>query len=222
MSREVHVRFCESGGVQFPSATHLVILVRGTREQADAVRDEAARVLHDELEMELSEEKTLITHVDEGFDFLGHRIRRVAWRKSKVAFTYPSKRSVEAVKYKVKSLTTRTTTHLSLRDLLLHLNAVLRGWAMYFRYDASKRTLAYVDNFAWWRVFRWLRKKHPTRNIRYLQRRYCGGRWWIHEDGVELFRPSKVSGALPLSRDPYPTGVDGADRVWRCRPVCPY
>ena len=63
---------------------------------------------------------------------------------------------------------------------------------MYFRYDASKRTLAYVDNFAWWRVFRWLRKKHPTRNIRYLQRRYCGGRWWIHEDGVELFRPSKV------------------------------
>jgi group II intron maturase len=71
-----------------------------------------------------------------------------SWRKSKVAFTYPSKRSVEAVRYKVKSLTTRTTTHLSLRDLLLHLNSVLRGWAMYFRYDASKRTLAYVDNFA--------------------------------------------------------------------------
>lgn len=173
-------------------ADDFVILVRGTREQADAVRDEAARVLRDELEMELSEEKTLITHVDEGFDFLGHRIRRVAWRKSKVAFTYPSKRSLEAVKYKVKSLTTRTTTHLSLRDLLLHLNAVLRGWAMYFRYDASKRTLAYVDNFAWWRVFRWLRKKHPTRNIQYLQRRYCGGRWWIHDDAVELFRPSKV------------------------------
>ena len=63
---------------------------------------------------------------------------------------------------------------------------------MYFRYDASKRTLAYIDSFAWRRVFRWLRKKHPGRNIQYLQRRYCGGRWWIHEDGVELFRPSKV------------------------------
>jgi hypothetical protein len=60
-------------------ADDFVILVRGTREQADAVRDEAARVLRDELEMELSEEKTLITHVDEGFDFLGHRIRRVAF-----------------------------------------------------------------------------------------------------------------------------------------------
>ena len=69
---------------------------------------------------------------------------------------------------------------------------MLRGWATYFRYDASKRTLAYVDNFAWWRVFRWLRKKHPKRNIRYLKRRYCGGRWRIHDGDVELFRPSKV------------------------------
>ena len=173
-------------------ADDFVILVRGSREQAEAVREEVARVLRDELEMELSEEKTLVTHVDDGFDFLGHRIRRVAWRKSKVAFTYPSKRSVEAVKYKVKSLTTRTTTHLSLKDLLLHVNSVLRGWAMYFRYDASKRTLAYVDNFAWWRVFRWLRKKHPGRTLRYLKHRYCGGRWWIHDDDVELFRPSRV------------------------------
>jgi hypothetical protein len=42
------------------------------------------------------------------------------------------------------------------------------------------------------RVFRWLRKKHPTRNIPYLKRRYWGGRWRIHEGDVELFRPSKV------------------------------
>jgi RNA-directed DNA polymerase len=174
-------------------ADDFVILVRGSREQAEAVRDEAARVLRDELEMELSEEKTFVTHVDEGFDFLGHRIRRRGWRKSKVAFTYPSKRSVESVKYKVKSLTTRSTTHLSLRTLLLQVNSVLRGWATYFRYDASKRTLAYVDYFAWWRVFRWLRKKHPKRTYRYLRTRYCGGRWWINDDGVELFRPAKVT-----------------------------
>jgi RNA-directed DNA polymerase len=173
-------------------ADDFVILVRGAREQAEAVRDEAARVLRNELEMELSEEKTVITHVDDGFDFLGHRIRRSVWRKSKVAFTYPSKRRVEAIKYKVKNLTTRSTTHLSLKTLLLQVNAVLRGWATYFRYDASKRTLAYVDHFAWWRVFRWLRKKHPKRTYRYLRSRYCSGRWWINDDGVELFRPAKV------------------------------
>ena len=75
--------------------------------------------------MELSEEKTFVTHVDEGFDFLGHRIKRGAWRKSRVAFTYPSKRSVEAIKYKVKNLTTRSTIHLSLRTLLLQVNSPL-------------------------------------------------------------------------------------------------
>jgi RNA-directed DNA polymerase len=173
-------------------ADDFVILVRGTREQAHAIRDEAARVLRDELKMELSEEKTFVTHVDDGFDFLGHRIRRAPWRGKKVSWTFPSKKSLESIKHKAKSLTTRSTTHLSLKALLLHLNAVLRGWAMYFRYDASKRTLAYVDYFAWWRVFRWLRKKHPKRTWRYLKVRYCDGRWRINEGGVELFRPSRV------------------------------
>jgi len=71
-------------------AEDFVILVRGVREQAEAVRDEAARVLRNDLKMELSEEKTVFTYVEEGFDFLGCRIRRGASRKSKVAFTYPS------------------------------------------------------------------------------------------------------------------------------------
>jgi putative transposase len=61
--------------------------------------------------MELSAEKTLVTHVDKGFDFLGHHVRRVPWRKTSVGWTYPSKKSLEAVKHKVRSLTTRSTTY---------------------------------------------------------------------------------------------------------------
>jgi RNA-directed DNA polymerase len=173
-------------------ADDFVILVHGTYEQAQAIRDEVARVLRDELKMELSAEKTLVTHVDQGFDFLGHRIRRVPWNGTKVGLTYPSRKSLEAIKRKAKSLTTRSTAHLSLKTLLLRLNPVLRGWATYFRYDASKRTLTYVDYFVWRRVWQWMRKKHPNRTIRYLKARYCGGRWCIQEDGVELFRPSRV------------------------------
>lgn len=173
-------------------ADDFVILVRGSREQADAIRNEAARVLREELKMELSLEKTAVTHVDDGFDFLGHHIRRVPWNRNKVGLTYPSRKSLDSVKHKVKHLTTRSTTHHALKTLLLLLNPVLRGWATYFRYDASKRTLAYVDYYAWWRVFRWLRKKHPARTWRYLRTRYCGGRWCIQDGGVELFRPSRV------------------------------
>lgn len=173
-------------------ADDFVILVRGSREQAEAIRDEAARVLRDELKMTLSEEKTLITHVENGFDFLGHHVRKVPWGGTKVGWTFPSKKSLDAIKNKVRGLTDRSTTYLSLKAILHAVNPVLRGWSTYFRYDASKRTLAYVDNFAWWRVFRWLRKKHPKRTWTYLKRRYCGGRWTIGEGGLELFRPSKV------------------------------
>jgi RNA-directed DNA polymerase len=173
-------------------ADDFVILVRGSRQQAETVRDEVARLLRDELKMDLSLEKTLVTHVDEGFDFLGHHVRRVAWKGKRVGWTFPSKKSLASILRKVRSLTDRSTVYQSLRRILHAVNSVLRGWSNYFRYDASKRTLAYVDSFAWWRVFRWLRKKHPERTWKYLRKRYCGGRWTIQDEGVELFRPSKV------------------------------
>lgn len=173
-------------------ADDFVILVRGNRQQAEAVREEAALVLREELKMELALEKTLVTHVDDGFDFLGHHIRRVSWRGRRVGWTYPSHESLASIKRRVKSLTDRSTTSLSLTALLKQLNPVLRGWSTYFRYDASKKTLAYLDHYTWWRVMRWLRKKHKNRTWEYLRRRYCDGRWEIQENESTLFRPSKV------------------------------
>jgi hypothetical protein len=70
MSREVHVRFCESRGVRFPPATLLVVLVKGTRTHAQALCEQAAVVLAP-MGLGLSAAKTRITHIDEGFDFLG-------------------------------------------------------------------------------------------------------------------------------------------------------
>ena len=173
-------------------ADDFVILLRGTREQAENLRDEVAQLLRDELKMELSIEKTLVTHVDEGFDFLGHRIRRVLWNGRKVVWTYPSKRSLETIKRKVKNLTGRSTTNWTLENLLRQLNPVLRGWSNHFRYGCSKRTLSYLSHYTWWRVFRWLRKKHRKRKVSYLKRRYCQGGWHFQEGGLKLFRPEKV------------------------------
>ncbi len=112
--------------------------------------------------------------------------------RKRVAWTYPSKKSLEAIKQKARSLTTPSTTHLSLEVLLTRLNPVLRGWATYFRYDASKRTFGYVDHFTWWRIVRWLRRKHPKRTWRYLQKRYCADGWKFQDGNVELFRAAKV------------------------------
>jgi hypothetical protein len=69
MSREVHVRFCERRGVRSPPPTLRCLMVRGTKEDAEVLRDEIAGVLST-IGLRLSEEKTLITHIDEGLDFL--------------------------------------------------------------------------------------------------------------------------------------------------------
>ncbi|RJX26869.1 MAG: hypothetical protein C4554_05305 [Dethiobacter sp.] len=69
-------------------ADDFVILVKGTREQAEAIKEEIAAFLREHLRMELSMEKTSVTHVSEGFDFLGHRVqtRRVNGKET----IYPS------------------------------------------------------------------------------------------------------------------------------------
>ena len=191
-------------------ADDFVVLLFGAKAHAKALREQIAILLREKLRMELSLEKTLVTHVDEGFDFLGHTVRRRPYKGSWACMTYPSKKSLNAIKDKVRAMTSRSTLNQSLRVLLMKLNPVLRGWSNYFRYDAAKRCLAYVDYFAWQRVFRWLRKKHPKRTVQYLRQRYCNGRWRISEGGIELVRPSKVRVERYRFRGTriYPTFVD--------------
>ena len=175
-------------------ADDFVLLVKGTKEQAEALKQETADFLRMELRMELSLEKTRVTNVREGFNFLGHRIilRQNSTRNDDVLLTLPSKPSLQAVKERIKAMTSRGTTSQSLEQILAQLNPVLRGWSYYFRFDAAKRTLAYLDYYAWRRVLIWMRKKHPTRGIRNLQRKYFPD-WQFHEGKQTLFRPSKVT-----------------------------
>jgi len=66
MSREVQVRFCESRGVRFPPATHHLLGFAGPRAEAEQIKQHLAQFLRDELKLELSQEKTLITHARTG------------------------------------------------------------------------------------------------------------------------------------------------------------
>jgi len=142
------------------------------------------------LGLRLSEEKTRVCHVDEGFDFLGWHIQRRAWRGrtgKQAVYTYPSKKALASILDKVRSLT-RRAQHRTLADLLRRLNPVLRGWCNYFRHGVSSRTFSYVDHFAFWRIVGWLRKRHVGLNMHTLVRRYLPN-WAVRAEGVEMFRP---------------------------------
>jgi RNA-directed DNA polymerase len=80
-------------------------MVKGTRSDAEALWDETSRVLAP-MGLRLSEEKTGVCHIDEGFDFLGYRIQRRSWQgraNKRAIYTYPSKKALASVMTKVKS-----------------------------------------------------------------------------------------------------------------------
>lgn len=173
-------------------ADDFVILVAGTREQAEAICDDAATVLAS-MGLRLSPDKTTIAHIDEGFDFLGFRIqrRRKRGNQRRYIYTWPSRQALDSVKSKIRALT-RMGRNLSLDVLLYRLNPVLRGWTNYFRHGVSKRTFGYLRAFVWRRVVCWLRRKHPRLNWQQLRRRYLPD-WWPTADAVVLFNPGAVA-----------------------------
>lgn len=174
-------------------ADDFVVMVNGTRGHAEALWDEVAAVLAP-MGLRLSEEKTRVRHIDDGFDFLGWRIQRrdqPSRAGHKAIYTYPSKKSLASIVGKIRSMTARAR-HRTLADLLRRLNPVLRGWCSYFRHGVSKRTFGYIDHYAFWRIVGWLRKRHPKLNMHTLVRRLLPG-WEIVAEGIEMFRPNRVA-----------------------------
>lgn len=174
-------------------ADDFVVMVAGQRQDAEALRVEVGAVLAP-MGLRLSEEKTGVRHIDEGFDFLGWRIQRRAWRgrgNKRMVYTYASKEALGSVVEKVRSLT-RRRKHRALAELLRRLNPVLRGWCNYFCHGVSSDTFDYLDHYAFWRVVGWLRKRHPKLNWGTVHRRFLPG-WEVREGPVEMFRPRKVA-----------------------------
>jgi RNA-directed DNA polymerase len=174
-------------------ADDFVIMVHGSKEHAEALREEAAGVLAP-LGLRLSAAKTRVCHLDEGLDFLGFRIQRRLKKGTarKHIYTYPSKKALASITGKVRALT-RGSRHRTLADLLRQVNAVLRGWCNYFQYGVSKATFHYVDMFTWRRITLWLRKRHKGINWKTLYRRFLTAKGDTPAEGkVEMFRPHMV------------------------------
>ena len=144
-------------------ADDFAILVHGTREDAEALREEVTGVLAT-LGLRLSEAKTRVVHLSEGFPFLGFRIQ---WRRKRgtskwYVYTFVDERPVRSLKAKIRALTHRKS-QADLEYVLTRLNQVMHGWANYFRHAVAKGTFGMLAHFAWWRVIRMLRTRHRWR-----------------------------------------------------------
>lgn len=168
-------------------------MVGGAREDAAALWAEVSGVIS-RVGLRLSGKKTRVSHIDEGFDFLGWRIQRRTWRGrggKRAIYTYPSKGALNAIIDRVRRLT-RRERHRTLADLLRRLNPVLRGWGNYFRHGVSTQTFNYLDHYAFWRVVSWMRKRHIGLNRGAIRHRFIPN-WEIVDGEVSLFRPRAIA-----------------------------
>jgi len=150
--------------------------------------------------LELSPTKTVITHVKQGFDFLGQNVRRYPCGKLLIK---PSKKNVKTFLKGIRQ-TIRAARSSPAADLINQLNPKIRGWANYHRHIVSSRTFSHVDHEIFSSLWRWARRRHPKKNRRWLKEKYFephGTRNWVFtaERYDDQGQPSKIR--LLLARD---------------------
>jgi RNA-directed DNA polymerase len=143
--------------------------------------------------LELSPTKTVITHVEKGFDFLGQNVRRYPNGKLLIK---PSKKNVKTFLGSIRQVI-KAALGMSAADLIDQLNPKIRGWANYHRHVVSKRTFGRVDHALFSSLWQWARRRHPNKNPRWFKSKYFerrGDRDWsfFGESCDDEGRPKKV------------------------------
>lgn len=184
-------------------ADDFVVLVSGTQEEAIAEKSALATYLRETTGLELSPEKTKITAMTDGFEFLGFRFV-MQWDKryGYCARVQIPKTKSRDLRHKVKECTGRHSVRGTLGDKLQELNPILRGWANYFRFCfGASRMFTSLDWYIGDRLWRWERKVRPYANASAIGRsRQRSSR----RPGVRLWRDGPIEQYMlawtPVSR----------------------
>ena len=141
-------------------ADDFVVVGNGGIAEVRAIKERIKTFLSTVLHLELSEEKTHITHVNQGFTFLGFHIQRVKTGGRWAVHLRPASKAKARVKEKIKFLTSKTWTWMDEYIRLNTLNAIVRGWATYYRHTSLLTDIEEITRYTWHRYLSWLRRKH--------------------------------------------------------------
>jgi RNA-directed DNA polymerase len=149
--------------------------------------------------LELSEEKTRLTHIEEGFDFLGQTVRKY---NGKILIK-PSKKNVKLFLGKVRAII-KANKQATPGNLLLLLNPVIRGWAQYHRHVASSKTFSKVDYAIHQALWHWAQRRHPGKSKRWVKEKYFRSHarqhWDFHGEVDGKIHSRFLTRNLPIKR----------------------
>ena len=174
LETEVRAKFCQTNKRQ--ASANQVNLVRYaddfiiTSRTKDLLENEVKPLVVEFLKergLSLSEEKTKITHIKYGFDFLGWNIRKYNGK----LLIKPSKKNVKAFLDDIRD-TVKANKTAKQENLIGLLNPKIRGWANYHRGAVAKETFAKVDHEIWKTLWQWAKRRHPNKGNRWVKDKY--------------------------------------------------
>ncbi len=152
-------------------ADDFVLIVKGNKAHARAIREECRAFLEDELKLTLNMDKTHITHVNDGFIFLGHRIIRKRGPKGTMrpVTTIPKDKFRNFAARLVKELSGNYSVNKI--DMVESLNRRLAGWSNFYQFtDYTATMYRKLDHIVFWKLAHWLARKYRC-SIKKLMRR---------------------------------------------------
>jgi RNA-directed DNA polymerase len=163
-------------------ADDLIVTGKSKRLLEEIVKPVVERFLA-ERGLTLSEEKTVVTHVKDGFTFLGQTFRK----HGRVLHITPAIEGVLALKRKVGALI-REYVSAPMPALIKKLNQTLRGWGNYHRHVVASEAFSSVDKYVYDQLWRMLRRRHPRKSKRWLVKKYWStpGRKWVFSTTAKL------------------------------------
>jgi RNA-directed DNA polymerase len=127
--------------------------------------------------LELSQEKTIITHIKDGFDFLGQNVRKYGNK----LLIKPAQKSIKSLMEKVRWIV-KTNQQAKAENLIRLLNPIIRGWVQYHRHVVSKAIFSALDQNIFEILWQWATRRHPHKNAQWIRRKYfcsINGNNWV-------------------------------------------
>ena len=155
------------------------IIVCKSKSDAVAIKQSIKDFLHCKIGLTLSDEKTRITHIYEGFDFLGFTLRKYKKYKNKpcvkpsdyVLLIKPQKEKIQNVLRECRKVMSENKTATQ-STLIYLLNPKIVGWANYYKYVVSNEIFGKIDRILWYNLLNWAKRRHPQKTNAWIIRKY--------------------------------------------------
>ncbi len=159
----------------------------------------AVEIFLKERGLSLSQEKTKITRIDSGFNFLGQTVRKYNGK----LLIKPARKSIKSFLNNIKD-TIQKHRGTAAQVLIGALNPIIRGWVNYHRHIVAKRTFSLIDTYIYKSLWKWMKRKHQSKSKHWLARKYWmgGSKPWVFSAQVankrgqirtyELLHPGRV------------------------------